>query len=76
MTAPRPAVRPFPWAEAMGFAFCVLHLPPAAFWAMTPRELAAAIRFARGGAGGEGPARTGLAALMAAFPDQTPHPEA
>lgn len=64
--------RPFPWAEAMGFAFCVLHLPPAAFWAMTPRELAAAIRFATGNSPGGGASRPALAALMAQFPD---HPQ-
>ena len=63
----RPA--PFPWDEAMGFAFTVLHLSPQAFWAMTPRELAAAVRFARGTEGGPGATRASLDALMAAFPD-------
>lgn len=67
--------RPFPWAEAMGFAFTVLKLPPAAFWAMTPRELAAAVRFANGPAGGEAPAADHLARLMRAFPDTPINPE-
>ncbi len=33
---------PFPWEAAMRFGLGVLRLPPAAFWAMTPRELASA----------------------------------
>ena len=66
MSAPRPA---FPWQEAMGFAFGVLRLPPEAFWAMTPRELAAAIRAVSGRAGGQPLPRTGLDRLMQAFPD-------
>ena len=61
--------KPFPWQGAMGFAFAVLHLSPEQFWAMTPRELAAAIQFARGGAAGEGADHNALAQLMAAFPD-------
>lgn len=60
---------PFPWDEAMQFGFGVLRLPPAAFWSMTPRELAHAIRAVRG------PVtppldRGGLDALMTRFPDQ------
>ncbi len=59
--------RPFPWAEAMAFGLGRLRLAPRDFWAMTPRELAAAMRaFA-----GETPLqRDGLEALMARFPDQ------
>lgn len=64
------AARPFPWAEAMGFAFAVLRLPPEAFWAMTPRELAAALRYVSGGAV-EPARRATLEALMAAFPDRS-----
>ena len=37
-------MQPFPWAHAMGFGFGVLRLSPDAFWRMTPRELAAAMR--------------------------------
>ena len=52
----------------MEFGFGVLRLTPAAFWSMTPRELAAAARgaFGRGGASAD---RAALASLMAAFPD-------
>ncbi|PZQ80501.1 MAG: phage tail assembly chaperone [Ancylobacter novellus] len=58
----------FPWRAAMGFGLGRLGLCSAAFWALTPRELAAAIEAVAG------PARTplgraGLAALMARFPD-------
>jgi len=35
--------KPFPWQQAMQFAFGRLHLPPRAFWSMTMRELNAAI---------------------------------
>ncbi len=54
----------------MGFGLGHLRLSPCAFWAMTPRELAAAAR-ALGGAPPAGAAldRSGLAALMARFPD-------
>lgn len=41
-------MKPFPWAEAIGFGFGVLRLAPDAFWRMTPRELAHAIRAVRG----------------------------
>ncbi len=68
-------VKPFPWAEAMGFAFSVLRLSPDAFWAMTPRELAAAIRFATGGRNGPRAGRATLEAMMRAFPDQQAFPD-
>ena len=35
--------QPFPWREAMAIGFGVLRLSSREFWAMTPRELAAAI---------------------------------
>jgi uncharacterized phage protein (TIGR02216 family) len=38
----------FPWREAMAFGLGRLRLPPDAFWAMTPRELAAAVEGAVG----------------------------
>jgi uncharacterized phage protein (TIGR02216 family) len=41
-------MKPFPWAEAMGFGFGVLRLSSEAFWRMTPRELAQAIHALRG----------------------------
>jgi uncharacterized phage protein (TIGR02216 family) len=63
----------------MAFGLGVLRLAPAAFWAMTPRELAAA---ADGVAGGraEPLRRAALEALMRRYPDravpsQPDHPE-
>ena len=61
-------MKPFPWAEAIGFGLGVLRLPPAQFWAMTPRELAFAIRAVRG-AVPEPINRTALDELMKQFPD-------
>ena len=60
---------PFPWAEAMGFAFGTLRLAPEAFWAMTPLELAAAIRAVTGGNRAGPLPRADLERLMQAFPD-------
>jgi uncharacterized phage protein (TIGR02216 family) len=52
----------------MGFGFGVLQLAPDAFWRMTPRELAHAIRAVRGPA--VAPlARADLDDLLARFPD-------
>jgi uncharacterized phage protein (TIGR02216 family) len=62
------APEPFPWDEAMAFGFGRLRLSPHAFWAMTPRELAAAHRGMFGARPGA-PDRAALAALLAAFPD-------
>jgi uncharacterized phage protein (TIGR02216 family) len=64
----RLAHAPFPWGEAMAFGFGVLRHTPRAFWAMTPRELAAAADGAFGKASGA-PSRNDLRALIAAFPD-------
>lgn len=61
---------PFPWAAAIGFGLGVLRLSPAAFWSMTPRELAAAIRARRGDAGAPLDRHT-LQALMQRFPDRS-----
>lgn len=48
----------------------VLRLPPAHFWSMTPRELAAALDGATGRTRGPGPpSRHDLTALAARFPD-------
>ncbi|WP_280960225.1 rcc01693 family protein [Ancylobacter aquaticus] len=60
--------RAFPWEDAMAVGFDRLRLSSGAFWALTPRELAAALRAF------SGPARSpldqaALAALMAQFPD-------
>jgi uncharacterized phage protein (TIGR02216 family) len=55
----------FPWDEFMRLGLGVLRLTPQAFWAATPREIAAAFPRARR----EVMARAGLAALMQNFPD-------
>ncbi|WP_075218179.1 phage tail assembly chaperone [Mongoliimonas terrestris] len=47
----------------------MLRLSPDAFWAMTPRDLAAAVRGVRPAGRGGGPSRADLAALMARYPD-------
>jgi len=53
----------------MALGLGVLKLPPAAFWAMTPRELAAALRgLHRQPPPGFG--RNRLAELMRCFPDR------
>ena len=47
-----------------------LRLPPAHFWAMTPRELAAALRGGLGLSANPALARADLTRLMARFPDR------
>ena len=57
-----------PWDDLMAVGFGRMRLAPAAFWAMTPREFAAALRpFARHHHAPLG--RAGLVALMGSFPD-------
>jgi uncharacterized phage protein (TIGR02216 family) len=52
----------------MAFAFSVLRLSPAEFWALTPRELALSMRpFLRANAA---PERSEFDSLFRAFPDQ------
>ncbi len=46
-----------------------LRLPPPVFWAMTPRELEAALRGAFGVTRAMPMSRAELAALMEAYPD-------
>ena len=60
-------MKPFPWDEAIGFGLGVLRLPPAAFWAMTPRELALAIAAVTGAT--PPLRRTDLHDLMTRYPD-------
>ena len=58
----------FPWRQAMAFGFGRLRLGPRDFWAMTPRELAAAVE----GIVGRLPApldRAALDGLIARYPD-------
>lgn len=65
-----PKPEPFPWATAMEAGLGTLRLAPPVFWAMTPRELDAALRGAFGRAACEvSMGRAELVALMAAFPD-------
>lgn len=55
----------------MGAGLGLLRLPPESFWAMTPRELSAALEAIFGDARMHGPfARGDLAALMARYPDK------
>ncbi len=62
-----------PWAEMMAVGFGLLRLSPRAFWAMTPRELSAAM-------GAFGPSatpafaltRADLDTLMQRYPDRNP----
>lgn len=62
--------RPFPWREAMAFGLGVLRLRPSDFWAMTPREFAAAFAGAMPQPMRNVPMpRDALAALMKRFPD-------
>jgi uncharacterized phage protein (TIGR02216 family) len=58
---------PFPWEAAMRFGLGVLRLPPRDFWAMSPRELAAAWGAVAGGT--VAPSRKDLETLMERFPD-------
>jgi uncharacterized phage protein (TIGR02216 family) len=60
---------PFDWDHAMAFGLGILRLPPAAFWSMTPRELAAAMAGVYGPARSSPPSRADLADLMTRFPD-------
>jgi uncharacterized phage protein (TIGR02216 family) len=54
----------------IGVGLGLLRLPPDQFWAMTPREFAAAARRLMPNRPGRGPGRSDLAALMRRFPDQ------
>lgn len=60
----------FPWRETMAFGLGVLRLSPDAFWAMTPREVAAAHAGLAGKHGSRALERDGLESLMARFPDK------
>ncbi|MEZ5853950.1 MAG: phage tail assembly chaperone [Hyphomicrobiaceae bacterium] len=69
----RPGTRPFPWDDVMATGLGVLRLAPAVFWAMTPRELASAIRGAAGLMTNAQPIdRPALETLMRRYPDTTP----
>jgi uncharacterized phage protein (TIGR02216 family) len=53
----------------MAFGLGRLRWTPEAFWAATPREIAAALRAHERGPSVDAPRRETLARLMAAFPD-------
>lgn len=65
----------FPFDEAMAFGFGRLHLAPQQFWAMTPRELRAALRPYRIPNNSARLTTDRLNALMRAYPDATPQRE-
>ncbi len=54
----------------MGFGFGVLRLSSASFWAMTPRELAAAYQGLTGKTQSDSISRPTFLDLMSAFPDE------
>jgi uncharacterized phage protein (TIGR02216 family) len=54
----------------MAAGFGLLRLSPASFWAMTPRELAAALRGRLGPAAETPPSAQMLADLMTRYPDR------
>jgi len=58
------------WTGLMRVGLGVLRLSPDAFWAMTPREFAAACSAFDDPRGASAMARGDLEALMARFPDE------
>jgi uncharacterized phage protein (TIGR02216 family) len=67
-SAMTPTPRPFPWRRAMAVGFGRLGLSSAQFWALTPRELAAAIEGVYG-ATATPMDRGMLDRMMSRFPD-------
>ncbi|WP_343313906.1 rcc01693 family protein [Brucella sp. BE17] len=65
---PTPSHQPFPWAGLMRAGFGWLRLSSRDFWAMTPRELAAALGPVSPTY--DAPSRHALDALIHAFPDR------
>ncbi len=60
-----------PWLDIMSAGLGVLRLSPKEFWAMTPRELDAALTGVFGPPSSPSPpARRDLTALMERFPDK------
>ncbi len=58
----------FPWRQMMAVGLGRLRLPSRDFWAMTPRELAAAVEGAFG-VPDVPPGRAALESLMQRYPD-------
>lgn len=56
----------------MAVGLGVLRLPPATFWAMTPKELGAALAAITGPARLGAPSRSDLARMMQHYPDRQP----
>jgi uncharacterized phage protein (TIGR02216 family) len=65
----------FPWRALMAFGLGRLGLASAEFWALTPRELAAAAEGVLG-VPGRPPDREALARLMTRYPDSPGGPDA
>jgi uncharacterized phage protein (TIGR02216 family) len=61
--------RRFPWDDAIALGLGLLRLSPRDFWAMTPREIALALRPYGGGEAVRPPGREAVTALMALYPD-------
>ena len=62
----------FPWEMTMRIGLGILRLPPGDFWAMTPRELAAAWKGVTEQGGHIDPLpRVALNELMVRFPDRS-----
>ena len=61
--------KPFPWDDVMQFGFAVLKLSSRDFWAMTPREIAFAMR-AFAPSGNTPLSRSSFDDLLTNFPDQ------
>lgn len=59
---------PFPWDHAIGLGLGVLRLDPVAFWKLTPRELALALRAVLGTPAAP-LARASFDDMMTRFPD-------
>ncbi|MEM9676750.1 MAG: rcc01693 family protein [Pseudomonadota bacterium] len=60
---------PFPWPQVMTFGLGVLRLSPDQFWALTPRELAAAM--GRTETDNAVPSRHWLDDVQTRYPDTT-----
>jgi uncharacterized phage protein (TIGR02216 family) len=66
----KPPATPFPWRDIMSFGLGRLGWVPEAFWAATPREIAAALLAHGGRRRAAATERSVLERLMAAHPDK------
>ncbi len=60
----------FPWRRIMGLGLGLLRLPSAQFWAMTPKELEAAVAGITGSDVFPALSRSGMNELIQQFPDE------